>query len=438
LMGSKSWDEVVERCKVFAAENPEAEWITGRGWDETLWENPQMPDNSLLNEIFPDKPVFIRRVDGHAGIANAKAIALANISAETKIEGGDINVKTGLLIDNAMPLVSNMVPAFSRKQMEKGLIKAGEICNNFGLTTLADAGLDPEQIFLIDSLRNAGKIHLRFYTMLSYSPQNLAYAKNQGATKTDFLRINGFKFYADGALGSSGAKLKQPYCGSEFHIGLQLTSTEELRHAFYILDSIGFQANTHCIGDSANRLVLGLYNEVLQGKQNKRWRIEHAQVLDLEDLSLFGKNYIIPSVQPIHATSDMRMAEKRLCSHRMGGAYAYKKLLDQTGIIAIGTDFPVEKPDPFANFYAAVARKNTEHLPSEGFLPEDKISTQEALSGMTRWAAYSLFMDDIIGNFEKGKKADFVVLDVDLLFGPQENIVETKVMGLYLEGVRRN
>lgn len=433
LEGSRSWDEVVERCRVFAQQHPDMEWITGRGWDESLFDSPQLPTNEKLNALFPDKPVFIRRVDGHTGIANKKALDLAGLHAASRIAGGKINIHTGLLVDNGMEPVKDQIPPFTQEQMRRALAEASRICTNYGLSTLADAGLDPEQIALLDSMQKEGTIAQRLYVMLSFSEKNINHARRQGPVITDKLRVQGFKFYADGALGSMGAHLKQPYCHQE-HQGLQVTPAQDLLSAYQALYDRGFQAHTHCIGDSANALVLRLYDRVLQGDTSRRWRIEHAQVLDLADLSLFGRYYILPSVQPIHATSDMRWAENRLCSHRMAGAYAYQTLLQQTGILALGTDFPVESPDPFRNFFAAIARQNNKLEPNGGFLPENKLSRQQALRGMTQWAAYSLFMDNLIGSLRPGQKADYIVLNRDLLQCDAPDILHTKVLQMYIGG----
>jgi predicted amidohydrolase YtcJ len=431
LEGCRSWSEVVRRCQDFAFEHPDLEWVTGRGWDESLFDSSEIPSFAALNELFPDKPVFIRRVDGHTGIANRKALEIAGLSANTRIPGGKVDMLTGLLVDNAMEPVKDKIPPFSQAQMRKALEMASTLCTNWGLTTLADAGLDPEQIALLDSMQKEGTVAQRLYVMLSFSEKNVAHARSQGPIHTDWLRVHGFKFYADGALGSMGAHLKQPYCHQE-HQGLQVTPAQDLEAAYQELYTMGFQAHTHCIGDSANALVLRLYHKVLQGDTTRRWRIEHAQVLDLADLSLFGRHYILPSVQPIHATSDMRWAEKRLCSHRMQGAYAYQTLLQQTGILALGTDFPVESPDPFRNFFAAIARQNAQQEPAGGFLPENKLTRQQALRGMTQWAAYSLFMDKLTGSLRPGQKADYIVLDRDILQCAAPDVLHTKVLQVYI------
>lgn len=438
LTGCKSWGEVLERCKAYHNQYPN-EWIIGRGWDESLWENPTIPTNESLNKLFPNTPLFIRRVDGHAGIANNAALNIAGIHSKTQVKGGEIRLSlsgevTGLLIDNAMELVRKHIAEPSKNQLIEGLKKAGKICNSFGLITLADAGLDPHQIELIDSLIGTGDIQLRLYAMLNNNPVSWSYAREKGAIKTLDLRVHGFKFYADGALGSAGAKLKTPYCLQHKHNGLLLTEPDSLIAAYKLLFDMNFQAHTHCIGDSANFMVLSMYNQVLQNTPNKRWRIEHAQVLDTADFKLFGYQYIIPSIQPIHATSDMRWAEKQLCSHRLPGAYAYQSLLNQTGIVAIGTDFPIESPHTFANFYAAVARQNLENMPENGFLPAQKLTRTQTLLGMTSQAAYSLFMENITGSLKPGLQADYMVLTNDILTCETKTVPQTHCTHLFKNG----
>lgn len=438
LTGCKSWNEVLERCKAYHNQYPN-EWIIGRGWDESLWENPTIPTNESLNKLFPNTPLFIRRVDGHAGIANNAALNIAGIHSKTQVKGGEIRLSlsgevTGLLIDNAMELVRKHISEPSKNQLIEGLKKAGKICNSYGLITLADAGLDPHQIELIDSLIGTGDIQFRLYAMLNNNPVSWSYAREKGAIKTLDLRVHGFKFFADGALGSAGAKLKTPYCLQHKHNGLLLTEPDSLIAAYKLLFNMNFQAHTHCIGDSANFMVLSMYNQVLQNTPNKRWRIEHAQVLDTADFKLFGYQYIIPSIQPIHATSDMRWAEKQLCSHRLPGAYAYQSLLNQTGIVAIGTDFPIESPHTFANFYAAVARQNLENMPENGFLPAQKLTRTQTLLGMTNQAAYSLFMENITGSLKPGLQADYMVLTNDILTCETKTIPQTHCKHLFKNG----
>lgn len=435
LVGTQSFDAVMRRVLDFNTQtNPR--YIQARGWDETDWEDETLPTNLLLNRLFPDIPVILRRVDGHAAICNQAALDLGGITPNTKVEGGDIQVKdgqlTGILIDNAVSLVLDKWPQPSQKEKEQGLLGAQAICSQYGLTTVDDAGLDPEIIQLIDSLQEQGKLKTRMYAMVSYTKENLDLYLKKGVYKTNRLNVRSFKVYADGALGSRGALLREPYHDQSNHFGLLLTPLSELNEAATQLAQSGFQMNTHAIGDSANHILLNTYQKVLQGKTDRRWRIEHAQVVSPDDFAKFQN--VLPSVQPTHATSDMYWAEERLGEERVTGAYAYKKLLDVYGKIALGTDFPVEEVSPFLTFYAAVGRQDIKGFPKEGFQKENGLSREEALKGMTIWAAYSNFEEEEKGSIEIGKWADFVVLDQDLMTVPLSKIPRTQVEQTYIGG----
>lgn len=436
MQGVGSWNEVIEICKQYAAQNPEG-WIQGRGWDQSLWEDSKLPDNKLLNELFPDRPVVLRRVDGHAAVANDFAFKLAGIQSHLHIQGGEIvldsnGALTGLLIDNAMEPVLSKIQPPTRETLIKGIIKTGLELNKMGLTTLVDAGMDMEEVELIDSLQKEGLLNLRFYGMLNANEKNLKAAKERGVVDNPMLVVRSFKFYADGALGSEGAMLKQPYCTKAFHSGLIVTDPELLSWWYGQMYQLGYQSHTHCIGDSANAMVLNLYHHIMKANPELRWRIEHAQVMDTSDFKLFKG--IIPSIQPIHAASDRRWAKDKLCEHRMSGAYAYSSLLKHTGMVAIGTDFPVEPPNPIANFKAASVRKNQTLDQWNGILPNEGLSPVETLLGMTRWAAYSVFMDQYCGSIKPGLKADFIVLSHDLLNDDIKDETEVKVLNTYFNG----
>ncbi|MDE3144210.1 MAG: amidohydrolase [Bacteroidota bacterium] len=438
LYDSKSFDEVIERLKTFAAAHPDEKWILGRGWDQNKWPGKTYPTNEKLNQLFPDKPVYITRVDGHAAICNQKAFDIAKVHANQKINGGDvetINGKlTGVLIDNAKELVSNFIPQLSKDDYAKRLMAAEKNCFAVGLTTITDCGLNYRDVDAIDTLQKAGKLNMRLYVMLSDDKENFDRYLPKGPYKTDKLFVHGFKFYADGALGSRGACLLQPYSDKKDWRGFLLNTKSHYDSMAAILVNTEFQMCTHAIGDSGNRQILMTYTKVLKGKNDKRWRIEHAQIINESDFNLFGQSSIIPSVQPTHATSDMYWAEERLGKERLKGGYAYKQLLQQNGWIPLGTDFPVEDISPFKTFLAAVFRQDAKGFPENGFQKENALTREETIKGMTIWAAKADFLEHEVGSLEKGKKADFIILDNDLMKVAENKILDTKVIATYLGG----
>ncbi|PCJ82908.1 MAG: amidohydrolase [Flavobacteriales bacterium] len=439
LVGTKSFDEVIERVVEFS-KNSKAKWITGRGWDQNDWEVKEFPNKEILDSLFPETPVLIRRIDGHAALANQKALNKANVTIESKINGGIIEMKddklTGILIDNAIGLVGKAVPRTNKEQKIKALLDAQQNCFAVGLTTVDDAGMSKSEIELIDQLQKEGKLKMKIYAMLSDTKENFDHYLITGPYKTERLNVRSFKFYADGALGSRGACLLEPYSDiiESEHYGLILNEENHFKNYAQKLLEMGFQMNTHCIGDSANRLILDIYAEVLQGTNDKRWRIEHAQVVHSDDFQKFGKCNIIPSVQPTHATSDMYWAKDRLGPKRVKGAYAFKDLLQQNGILALGTDFPVEGISPFKTFYAAVARMDSNGFPKNGYQMENALSREETLRGMTIGAAITNFEENEKGSLEVGKKADFVILDRDIMKVSIEELLNTKVIATFVNG----
>jgi predicted amidohydrolase YtcJ len=436
LVGTKSFDEVVNKIIDFSNNNNKPNYIKGRGWDQNDWEVKEFPDNKLLNKLFPDTPITITRIDGHAILCNQAALNLGNVTVNSKIDGGEVELKdgelTGILIDNAESLVMNYWPRPSREDISNALLKSQDICFEYGLTTVNDAGLSINAINIIDSLQQTGDLDMRVYAMVSGTPKNIDYYLNKGIIKSDKLNVRSFKFYADGALGSRGALLREPYADKPHHFGLLLTDLESFKGYAERIANSEYQMNTHAIGDSANHAVLNIYKKVLEGKQDRRWKIEHAQIISPEDFDLFDD--IIPSVQPTHATSDMYWAEDRVGSERIKGAYAFKDLLNKYGKVALGTDFPVEQVSPFLTFYAAVARQDTEGYPEEGFQMENALSREETLKGMTIWAAYSNFEEAEKGSIEAGKLADFVILDKDIMQVDASEIPNTKVIQTYVGG----
>lgn len=332
-----------------------------------------------------------------------------------------------------MDSINAIMPKMSRNQQIKALQEAEKYCFNYGLTTVDDAGISRETIELIDSLQQAGALKMRIYAMVSNTAADRDYYLNKGILKTDKLNVRSIKVYGDGALGSRGAALREPYSDRDGHYGAMITPVDSIYALAKKIAETDFQMNTHAIGDSANTVVLKAYTEALSDKTDARWRVEHAQVISPEDFDYFDDN-IIPSVQPTHATSDMYWAEDRLGARRMEGAYAYKQLLDESGTIALGTDFPVEQVNPFYTFYAAVARKDLERFPEGGFQPKDKLSREEALRGMTIWAAHANFEEEEKGSIEAGKFADFIIMDNDLMTITEDKLPDLKVSETYLGG----
>jgi len=437
LQGSKSFAEVVERAKKHQLENPST-WITGMGWDQNLWQLKEFPTNQLLNEVFPDTPVLLRRIDGHAAIANQAALTIAGINENTQIKGGKIVLKdgkhTGILIDNAVDLVLAFVPKPTQQELVAGLLKAQQNCFKVGLTSVGDAGLEISEILLIDSLQKQQMLEMRIYAMLSPTKENLDYFLKNGFYQTPYLNIRSLKLYADGALGSRGALLLKPYSDDPTNSGLLLQNADSLTALCQLAYEYNYQVNTHCIGDSANRLMLSIYGSLLKGENDYRWRIEHAQVVNPTDLKSFKQFSVIPSIQTTHCTSDMGWAEKRLGNDRVQHAYAWQDLLKQNDWLINGSDFPIEDINPLFGFYAAVTRQDQQGLPIGGYFPKQQLSRMQALKAMTIWAAMGQFEENEKGSIEKSKMADFVVLSQDLLSAPSTDLHQIKIEQTYVGG----
>ena len=440
LFGTTSWDEVVSRVKKFADEHPQEPWIKGRGWDQNDWKDTKYPTNEILNKLFKERPVILTRVDRHAAIVNQKALTLAGVTPGLTLTGGEVETKdsklTGMMIDNAVDLITNKFPAATVNDYVKWLSAAQDSCFKVGLTTVTDCGLNYKDVQTIDGLQKEGKLNMRMYVMLSDDTANYKMYLDKGPYKTDKLYVRGIKIYADGALGSRGACLLQPYADRAGWSGFLLSNINHYDSIAQVLAKTDFQMCTHAIGDSANRTILNIYNKVLNGKNDKRWRIEHAQVINENDFNLFGQSSIVPSVQPTHGTSDMYWAEERLGPHRVKGAYAYKQLLNQNGWLPLGTDFPVEDISPFKTFLAAVVRKDAKGFPANGFQIENALTREQAIKGMTTWAAKAGFLEKEVGSIEVGKKADFIVLDKDLLKVNEKDILQTRVLATYIGGTK--
>lgn len=437
LVGTKSYEDIVARIVEFQQKNNKS-YITGGGWDQNDWEDKEFPTKDTLDRLFPDTPIALSRIDGHALLVNQAALDKAGITTETPFEGGDIEQKngklTGILVDNPMQLIFDSQPKPTEDEMAEALMTAQKMCFEYGLTTVVDAGIDRKVIELMDSLQQHNDFKMRIYAMISNTEENLNYYLDKDPYKTDRLNVRSVKFYGDGALGSRGAALKEEYSDRHGHFGALLSPVETFKEVAAKVAKSKYQLNTHAIGDSANYVVLKTYDSLLKNEADRRWRVEHAQIVDEGDFKYFSKN-IIPSVQPTHATSDMYWAEDRLGEQRLQeGAYAYKKLLDQAGLVALGTDFPVEQVSTFLTFYAAVARKDTEDYPEGGFMKEEALSREETLKGMTIWAAYANFEEDEKGSIEVGKLADFIMLDKDIMEVEESRIPNLKVLATYLNG----
>lgn len=437
LVGTKSWNEILDILKDFAQTHPNG-WIVGHGWDQNDWDNKNFPDNKALNTLFPNRPVLLTRIDGHAAIANNEALRLANLKAGQSIVGGKVAEKnglpTGLLIDNAVDLVSKVIPPATTEELDQALEQAQQNCLAVGLTSLTDCGLDYPVVEQLQQLQQAKRLLLRLNIMLSDRPTNYAFAEKKGKITEDRLQVSSIKVYGDGALGSRGACLRKPYHDDKDNYGFLLSDPTHFDSVANWCARNGWQMNTHAIGDSGNRTILQIYARHLKKDKDMRWRIEHAQVVDPADLDLFGSYGVIPSVQPTHATSDMYWAEKRLGADRIGSAYAYQALLRQHNWMPLGTDFPVEDISPFKTFYAAVFRQDAQGWPAEGFQIENALTREQTLRGMTIWAAKGSFEEAKKGSLEKGKWADFIICDKDLMTATGTDVLQTKVLATYING----
>ncbi len=434
LRGVRSEQELLHRCEQYKAQHPNLKFVIGQGWDQTMWAGQEMPTNLQLNVLFPDIPVCLYRVDGHAALVNdflikksrlldqldqlsggevvfSKQIMEGNLSLPSQLNlprdsnfGQKIILQTyrptGVIIDNAINIVQPFLPNYTKKEYFKALLQVQEELFQYGITGVHEAGIDHEHIAWFKQLINAGQLKLNLYAMLMDSPQNRQFAQKNGPFRYKNLSIRSFKCFADGALGSRGALLKAPYHDHKESRGLLLTEVARMQNLAQFSLKNGYQMNTHSIGDSANALILKLYSEVFAKKPDHRFRIEHAQVIDPLDFQKFAQYAVFPSVQPTHAVSDADWAEARLGKERLKGAYAYRTLLGQFGMIAIGTDFPVEQTNPFLTIQAAVHHNAAEAL-----------TLEQVIRGMTIFAAYASFEENRLGTLEKGKDATFAIFE---------------------------
>lgn len=433
LREANSINEVVKAVSEAAKQRPKGEWIRGRSWDQTRWPGGEFPKGDELNKAAPDHPVYLTRVDGHAAWVNQKALDLADVNAATKDPDGgrvhrDANGKpTGVLVDRAMGLVSRKIPAPTQEQLQQRILRAAQECVRLGMTSVHDAGVSGNDIAAYHQLVSAKMLPMRVYAMIRGTDPVLQEWMKRGPEIGDYLTIRSIKLVADGALGSRGAAMKEPYSDEPSNRGLLITKREEIERIAKQAVASGFQVNTHAIGDLANRSVLDAYGAALGGKNDKRFRVEHAQIVSLDDIPLFQKYSVIASVQATHATSDMRWAEQRVGSQRVLGAYAWQRFLKAGVRLANGSDFPVEQPNPLWGFYSSVTRQDHSGFPEKGWQPDQLLSRQQALESWTLWGAYAAFEEKRKGSLEAGKLADFVMLSKDIMQVPAKDILNTRV-----------
>jgi predicted amidohydrolase YtcJ len=451
LAGAASYAEVVSRVAAWARTVKPGEWILGRGWDQTRWTANQFPTHDELSRALPNNPVVLSRVDGHAVLANAKAMEMAGITSRTPDPvGGRIirdagGAPSGVFVDNAEELLSRAIPSPSREEKSRAILAAIAECNRYGLTAIHDAGQEPATIRIYEQLARGGQFNLRNYVMLSDPGDSATALANPYLTRGPVsglyggrLWVRAIKLYSDGALGSRGAALLAPYSDEPANSGLLVSQPSHIAKMADLGLSRGFQINVHAIGDRGNRIALDAFESALRRRPraNHRFRVEHAQLISPEDIPRFARLGVIPSMQATHQTSDMRWAEARVGPDRIRGAYAWRSLLNTGVIIPNGTDFPVEEVNPMLTFHAAVTRQDVAGTPAGGWYPQQKMTREEALQSMTIWPAFAGFQESVMGSLTPGKYADFVVLDRDIMRIPESELHATRVLSTWLGGKR--
>ena len=446
LVGTMSEEEAAVRVLEFADSNPDLNWILGRGWNQVLWEKTDFPAASSLDELISDRPVWLTRVDGHAGWANSAALQLAEIDRSTTDPvGGQIirdedGAPTGVLVDTAMNFVSSKVPRPTLEDEKIALTAAMQALAEYGLTSVHDAGISSQTVRAYRELVAESPLKIRINAMLSASDPLYQDRLAEGiySSLDETLVINSVKIVSDGALGSRGAALIEDYTDESGNRGLLRYNDERLEFLMRVAMNSNFQVNTHAIGDNANLKVLDNYERLINetGSRVRRHRIEHAQILRYEDIRRFNELGVLPSMQAIHATSDKNMAQNRLGEVRIQGAYAWRKLIDAGARIANGSDFPVESPNPFWGLHAAVTRQDRDGQPSGGWFPEERMTLTEAFASFTIDAAYAGHQETIIGSLETGKKADFIFLDRDIFTIPESEIWKTRATETWVNGIK--
>ena len=448
LVGTSTEAEAAERVAAFAEANEELEWVLGRGWNQVLWDSNAFPTAASLDALVVEKPIWLSRVDGHAGWANSKAMEIAGVTRDTPDpDGGQIlrdadGNPTGVFVDNAMALVRGNIPPATLEEQKFALMTAMKSLATYGLTAVHDAGVSSSTVAAYKQLLEDGPLPIRVNVMLGATDplftDRLAEGHFSDADQT--LTINSVKIAADGALGSRGAAMIDDYSDMPGHKGLILLSEERMQYLMRAAMNAGFQVNTHAIGDAANKLVLDSYEQLIAetGTTDLRHRVEHAQILRYEDILRFAELGVIPSMQATHATSDKNMAVDRIGDVRIQGAYAWRKLIDAGALIANGSDFPVESPNPFFGLHASITRQDKNNDPVGGWYPEERMTPAEAFASFTLDAAYSGFQEDWLGSLTPGKKADFIVLDRDIFSIPSSEIWQTQAVETWVNGVRVN
>ncbi len=436
LAGAASWEEAV--ALMAASEIPPSGWIQGRGWDHNRWPVKAFPDRRLLDKAFPNNPAIAIRIDGHAAVANAQALAAARLGPSSRVDGGMVmlrdGVPTGLLLDNAVDLVRAAIPAPSESEMRQALLKAQASCLSLGLTSVSNAGTELREVRAMEKAHEEGSLDIRIYAMLAPTAENIETMACRGPLAKDKLTARSFKMYADGALGSRGALLLEDYADDPGNRGLLTLDEEELDRICGIARGCGYQMNVHAIGDGAARVVLDAYQRHLGPGNDLRWRIEHAQLLTDDDLERIVRLGIVPSIQAVHAVSDMGWTEGRLGPERMYRSHRYRDLLERCGWLANGSDFPIEKADPLRGFRAAVFRKDDEGRPEGGWNSDQALERVDALKAMTIWAARANFEDVSRGSLEAGKWADIVALDRDLVEDEEDSLWDAPVLATIVGG----
>ena len=446
LVGTRSYQEVIDRVVARAREVPAGTWITGRGWDQNDWAEGRFPSHEALSRAVPDHPVYLTRVDGHASLVNARAMQLASLTAQTRdpaggrIERAASRAPTGVLVDRAMDIVSAKIPAADKAEVRAAVLAAIAETNRWGLTGVHDAGVSREVIDVYEELAREGRFSLRNYVMVRLDDAALDHYFARGPQSALYdgrIWIRAIKISVDGALGSRGAALLEPYADEPAHSGLVLVPEERIREVGIRALRGGFQLNVHAIGDRGNRIVLDAFEAALREvpTADHRFRVEHAQILHHQDIPRFAELDVIPSMQAVHQTSDMYWAGNRLGQGRLYGAYAWRSLLETGVVIPNGSDFPVEHVNPLLSFHASISRQDGKGWPTGGWFPEQRMTREEALKSMTIWPAYAAFQEDELGSLTPGKRADFVVLDRDIMTVPREDVLGTQVLATYIGGV---